>query len=427
MKHFLQKLGTFIEAGLGLSQLGTNFKKFAAMHCTYSIFQAMVSSYIITLLMRVTGNGDIVIWYNLATFLFQGCGVVLAVAVMRRGGINLAGRLAVFGFIILYSVLLFSMSSADRFMPLFGLLNGVSNGFYWLSYASYLTAFTEDSGRDAAQGVMGFINGVTILAMPALSGFLIETIGKAAGTFVGYTVVFGASFAVASCTILLSFRLPKQIGAPMASKTCFRKALREIAGDPCWRCGMACETLRGIRDGTFGFLLNLLLFETIQSETLIGINNLLASVGTIVSFWVAGRIIRPGNRVRFMLAGSVILLVACGFPAFSLGPATIMVFAVVNAFFSTFVINPSNSIMFLIVQRKSEPEMTNEYLAIRDVFLVAGRMIGVLILFVFPREQLGYVIAIVLLTLSQFIVVGLSWRSTKLLRRDEEAAAEYGV
>lgn len=107
MKHFLQKLGTFIEAGLGLSQLGTNFKKFAAMHCTYSIFQAMVSSYIITLLMRVTGNGDIVIWYNLATFLFQGCGVVLAVAVMRRGRINLAGRLAVFGFIILYSVLLF--------------------------------------------------------------------------------------------------------------------------------------------------------------------------------------------------------------------------------------------------------------------------------------------------------------------------------
>lgn len=319
------------------------------------------------------------------------------------------------------------MSSADRFMPLFGLLNGVSNGFYWLSYASYLTAFTEDSGRDAAQGVMGFINGVTILAMPALSGFLIETIGKAAGTFVGYTVVFGASFAVASCTILLSFRLPKQIGAPMASKTCFRKALREIAGDPCWRCGMACETLRGIRDGTFGFLLNLLLFETIQSETLIGINNLLASVGTIISFWAAGRIIRPGNRVKFMLAGSVILLVACGFPAFSLGPATIMVFAVVNAFFSTFVINPSNSIMFLIVQRKSEPEMTNEYLAIRDVFLVAGRMIGVLILFVFPREQLGYVIAIVLLTLSQFIVVGLSWRSTKLLRRDEEAAAEYGV
>ena len=190
---------------------------------------------------------------------------------------------------------------------------------------------------------------------------------------------------------------------------------------------MACETLRGIRDGTFGFLLNLLLFETIQSETLIGINNLLASVGTIISFWAAGWIIRPGNRVKFMLAGSVILLVACGFPAFSLGPATIMVFAVVNAFFSTFVINPSNSIMFLIVQRKSEPEMTNEYLAIRDVFLVAGRMIGVLILFVFPREQLGYVIAIVLLTLSQFIVVGLSWRSTKLLRRDEEAAAEYGV
>lgn len=118
---------------------------------------------------------------------------------------------------------------------------------------------------------------------------------------------------------------------------------------------MACETLRGIRDGTFNFLLNLLLFEIIQSETLIGINSLLASIGTIVSFWAAGRIIKPGNRVKSMLIGSTVLLVACSLPAFSMSPAAIMVFAIVNAFFSTFIINPSNSIMFLIVQKRQTP------------------------------------------------------------------------
>ena len=61
--------------------------------------------------------------------------------------------------------------------------------------------------------------------------------------------------------------------------------------------------------------------------------------------------------------------------------------------------------------------MTNEYFSIRDVFLVGGRIIGVSILFAFPRVQYGYVIAIVLLTLSQFIIVGLSKRSTNLLKQ----------
>ena len=82
--------------------------------------------------------------------------------------------------------------------------------------------------------------------------------------------------------------------------------------------------------------------------------------------------------------------------------------------------------MFLIVQKKADPKMTNEYLSIRDVFLVGGRMIGVSVLLAFPRVQYGYVIAIILLTLSQFIIVGLSRRSTNLLRK-LDTAAEGGL
>ena len=413
MKHFLQRIGAFFQVVLGLNLLSTDFKKFASMHCTYSIFQAMVSFYITTLLMRVTGNGDIVIWFNLATYFFQGFGVIFCVVVMRKSSVNLAMRIGILGLIVMYAILLFFMDSADKLMPVLGFFNGVANGFYWLAYASYFSAFTVDSKRDAALGFMGFMNGITFLIMPTLSGFVIEKIGG----FAGYTVVFGLAFLIALITIFLSLRLPKQVCQAEENKTYFLQALKIIAHDACWRCGMACETLRGIRDGTFNFLLNLLLFEIIQSETLIGINSLLASIGTIVSFWAAGRIIKPGNRVKSMLIGSTVLLVACSLPAFSMSPAAIMVFAIVNAFFSTFIINPSNSIMFLIVQKKADPKMTNEYFSIRDVFLVGGRIIGVSILFAFPRVQYGYVIAIVLLTLSQFIIVGLSKRSTNLLKQ----------
>ncbi|MGI5896736.1 MAG: MFS transporter [Oscillospiraceae bacterium] len=419
MKHFFMRISAFLEVSLGLNYLSSDFKKFATMHCAYNIFQGLVSVYITTLLMRVSGNGDIVIWYNLVNFFFHGCSLTIAVVIMRKGSVNLATRCGIMGFIILYTVLLFTMSSADKFMPLFGLLTGMSNGFYWLTYATYFSAFTVDNKRDVALGFMGFVNGVITLIMPTLSGFLIEQIGG----FTGYTVVFGISFSIAVVTILLSFRLPKQVNPPEVRKTYFRQVLKVIVRDSCVRCGMVTETLRGVRDGTFGFLLNLLLFEVISSEALMGINSLLTSIAAIVSYWVAGRIIKPHNRVKFMFAATTVLLLAASLPAFGLSPATIMIFAVVNSFFNTFIINPSNSIMFLIVQRKADPKMVDEYFSLRDIFLVAGRMIGVCILLAFPRVQYGYVIAIVVLTLSQFITSTLDKHCTTLLNRMEASPA----
>ena len=79
--------------------------------------------------------------------------------------------------------------------------------------------------------------------------------------------------------------------------------------------------------------------------------------------------------------------------------------------------------MFLIVQRKAEPKMVDEYFSLRDIFLVAGRMIGVCILLAFPRVQYGYVIAIVVLTLSQFVTSALDKHCTTLLSRMEASPA----
>ena len=85
MKHFFMRISAFLEVSLGLNYLSPEFKKFATMHCAYNIFQGLVSVYITTLLMRVSGNGDIVIWYNLVNFFFHGCSLTIAVVIMRKG------------------------------------------------------------------------------------------------------------------------------------------------------------------------------------------------------------------------------------------------------------------------------------------------------------------------------------------------------
>ncbi len=424
MKRFFQRIGAFLEVSLGLNQLGADFKKFASMHCMFNLFQGLVSVYITTLLMRVSGDGDIVKWFNIITYLFTGMMMPIAVTVMRKRNTNLVTRIGILGFIALYTTLLLTMNYADRMMPVLGVLNGASNAFYWLTYSSYVSAFTVDNKRDVALAFIGFVNGIITLTMPALSGFVIEQIGGV----LGYMVAFGLAFLVAVTTILLSLRLPKHVN-PAGKKetnTYYKKALREILHNSCWRCGMMAEAMRGVREGTFNFLLNILLFEVISSETLTGFNTLLTGLGTIISFWVIGRVVKPGNRVKAMLAATITLLAASVLPALSLNPVSLILFSFINAFFTQFLLNSSSSIFFLLVQQKAAPNAREEYFSIRELMLGFGRSAGILILLAFPKVQLGYVIAIVVLTLTQFATVGLSKYTLTLLKREEKEQMEDG-
>jgi len=187
---------------------------------------------------------------------------------------------------------------------------------------------------------------------------------------------------------------------------------------------MLAEVMRGLREGTFNFLLNLLLFNIISSETLTGVNTLLVGLGTILSFWLIGRIVKPHNRVAIMLVGTIILCAACAIPAFSLTPVGLIAFSLVNAFFTQFIVNSSSSIFFFLVQKKSEPQMREEYFSLRELMLAIGRVSGIALLFIFPETQIGYVIAIIILTLSQFLTVGLCKHTLTLLKREDEKALE---
>ena len=126
------------------------------------------------------------------------------------------------------------------------------------------------------------------------------------------------------------------------------------------------------------------------------------------------------------MVATIVLLVAAIPLAFVLNPVTIIAFAFVNAFFSTFIANPAGSVVFLLVQKKSERESREEYFSIKDMFLAVGRIIGILLLMVFPEGQMGYVAGIIALTVTQFVVAGMSHHTLNLLSKipEEEPALE---
>lgn len=191
---------------------------------------------------------------------------------------------------------------------------------------------------------------------------------------------------------------------------------------------MLCEFVKGLREGTFTFFLNVLLFGIVQNEALIGLNTFLSALLSILANWTIARFLRPKHRIGWTMVGVTVLFVASGMLLFKLSAVTIVLMSVLNAYFNIILLTPISSILFSLFGRtENGAKAKYEFLGIKDFCLGIGRCLGVIIVLLFPQTQFGYLVAMCALTATQYITVFLASRAVKLLNADEgkpEAAAD---
>ena len=415
MKMTLGQWKNRILNALGAEALSSLFLSYAMLHLAYNLYANLQGQYISTLLMRSTGgDGDIVKYYNMICFAMNGISMCVASAFVRKRSVTAGTRLGLVFYMTGTGMFLLFMHRLAPVMPLIALVNATGGGFYWIAYSMILSAYTEDGNRDRAMGFLSVICGVVAMVIPLVSGVILSAFG---GSMAGYYLVFGMSFAMAVFTLLLS-RKQQTLLAP-SRETHFRQALRAVIATPLWRLALGAELLKGIREGTFAFFLNLLLFSLVSNEAVIGVNTVLVSLVSILAASLIGRLVRPGNRIRSMLISVTVMMAGIVMLFVSLNPVTIILFNILNSFVSLFLLNPAGSIFLMVVQKApGAREMQSEIFGIREVWLNVGRIIGIVVTMVMPQSSLGNVAAMAILTVLQY---GMVFCYSKVMKKVEQA------
>ncbi|MBQ4050917.1 MAG: hypothetical protein IJD13_04750, partial [Oscillospiraceae bacterium] len=144
-------------------------------------------------------------------------------------------------------------------------------------------------------------------------------------------------------------------------------------------------------------------YEAVASEFVVGLSNLLAGTMGVVGAMVYGRVIKESSRFRSMWIGTTVLAVG----AFTLlleGPVPIIIFSMLNSFFSFFILNPPVSIFFAAIQLPEHTDYQGELHGIRELYLSVGKAVGVAFTMYFST-LLSPAIAILILTLSQYLTI----------------------
>jgi YQGE family putative transporter len=256
-----------------------------------------------------------------------------------------------------------------------GLLNGLSIGFYFLGQHELTFEVTTPRNRDRFFSLNQIFAASLRLFSLYLASRIIALFRAPAHPDRGYQILFAISLALYLALFFESFAFG---GRAVRRSYAWWAALREHM-KPRMRPVMGAYLLWGLRNGLFWFILGVLIYRASNSELTVGNYDWLTQLILLVmGYWLV-RAAHPGNRGRFLGWSAFLDVAGVGILVWRLDVTTLLCFVVLYAVATAVFKVTFTSYSFDIMEAAGGPGRTLENLAVREVPLNAGRVLGLLL------------------------------------------------
>lgn len=310
-------------------------------------------------------------WFTLFSHLSMAFTFWIAGNGVKEGNKMIYMRLGIGVAALFYATVLWLGKNAFHYIGWLGIVQGIATGLFWLSYNVIYFEITNADNRDRYNGYAGTLGSLVGMIVPWCSGFLISRMAGESG----YRAIFLISFGIFAGGIALSFFLRNRTTEGQYNWRWPFRLLRHPQTH--WRPVLGALAAQGIRESVFGVMIGVLIYIQTGSELKLGNYALITSAVGFISFFAAGRWLKPTWRNRGMQVGAI-ALTAIILPFFlGISFTTLLVFGVGAALFFPLYLLPMTSTVFdLIGQDESSVRQRVEYVVARELALNVGRMVG---------------------------------------------------
>nr|PZN44401.1 MAG: hypothetical protein DIU70_02540 [Bacillota bacterium] len=269
-----------------------------------------------------------------------------------------------------YLALLFLQEEAALHLEALGAWMGLALGAWAMAGHVLVYDVIPEEKRELYFNQSGLVNSLAALVTPLLAGWTLTALPG----LTGYRVIFVVSFVLFAASAALSLGL-----SPMRPPAPFRIGAVLPGRDPGWRRLLLAHGVLGLRDGITSFAINLLVYLTTGGEDRVGEFTFLTGALGLVSYWVAGRLMHPGNREQSFRLGAVGMAVATGVLAFGVSWPVLLTYGLLQAALSPIWLTSFSTASFSIIRRATGPEdLRVEMIAAREMPLNLGRVVALL-------------------------------------------------
>ncbi|MEC1522962.1 MFS transporter [Neobacillus niacini] len=338
----------------------------------YSLSVALSNTFVNIYLWKQTGEYSDLALYNLSIVILQPLTFILAGRWAKKIDRVKVLRIGVSFLAIFYLMVLITGKNASTYLLLLGGLLGVGYGFYWLAYNVLTFEITEPETRDFFNGFLGILSSTGGMIGPIAAGIIITRFEK----FTGYSIVFGISLSLFALAVFLSFSLKPR---PANGRYDFKRILEERKKNENWRLITNAHFFQGLREGTFLFIISVLVYISTGSELALGTFGLINSGISFIAYYAASRLIKKNRRKKAILIGGIILYLAVLIIVWDINYVKLLIYAAMIAVAYPILLVPYVSTTYDVIGSAwKAAEMRIEYIVVREIYINLGRIVSIL-------------------------------------------------
>jgi YQGE family putative transporter len=344
------------------------------VHALFGGANALSGTFVGVYLWKAKNDFTLIGWFTLTTHLTMAITFWLAGKWVKEHNKMNCLRIGVSISACFYMLVLWMGTSSVHYFVWLGMVQGISVGLFWIAFNVVYFEVTDPDNRDRFNGWVGLLGAGAGIIAPWISGFLIVSLGDGAG----YRLIFSISLGIFLLGVVISFFLKKRKLSGTYEWLLPLRILRQPQTP--WKRVSLALLFQGVREGVFGFMIGLLVYISTSSEASLGNFALITSSVALVSFWAAGRFIRPSFRKKSMFIGSVMVVLVI-LPFFwKMAFSTLLIFGIGSAlFFPMYSIPMVSAVFDLIGSDDESAKQREEYIVLRELSLNVGRVCGVLL------------------------------------------------
>ncbi len=397
MQILLPRIKRHLAELLGADKMSSSFHFLTINYTFLMVYFTLESVFVNTLIYRVSGDMLDVIKYRAVTHVLNALSMTIGAHISRKRSPITTIKIGGISYLLMYVVLFFGMEHMASLKTIVAIFSGAGAGFYWTGQNILVTHYTTKQNRATGLAIQGIVQGIMTLLVPVISGFVISLMPGNTG----YRVMFGVGMLA---VILQRFFQGKLTDVVQKTRTSeYRLALKLVWRKMTCKLMLSYEIIRGFREGTFAFFLNMVLFEIITDEGLVGINTFFTGIMAIIGAWAYGKFDASERRVRLFLASTTVLMLMLVVLYWWTNAFTVILFSIVNAIAALFVLYIFNTYSYNVMgQNEIMRQCMGEMCGLRELAINIGRLLGLYTVTLFPQTLKGYVYAMMVLVLSQY-------------------------
>lgn len=355
-----------------------------------------------------SSGGDIrhVIVYYIFCYLALTVFSLLQGYIARKIPVVSVCRIGIFSYMILYALILVFKSKVGGYVWLIGTILGLSSALYHITLSAILLKYSNLNPKEQNTyvGVSTTLSTLTSIVVPFITGFAIQILGEA-----GYYIVFSITLVLVTASFMLTFRLPRVEYAK--NNVGITKKLITLSKDKNRMYAMLGEFIRGIKEGSAGFIFYLLLFMASPKEGLVGMFNTVAALVQTIGYYYAGKRLSEKNAVKMQEIQAWVVFLASLVFFVDMNIYNIVFMGLITYFFLSIA---SSSALYIF-----SPTIRghiNEGFVMQAVFISSGRVVGLLILLLVSGSVKSIGFTLIILSALQ----GLSALAFKKVKNEQD-------